>query len=123
MKTKLAAVVGALMVALGLSTVPHVIAATGWVSAAWSNVEDHVHFRWGYATKADMDASAVSDCRITGGPACHVLASGTPCIAVLDDFEHAHWAVGASRDEAIANALMLVDPVSAHLTGVHCYWE
>lgn len=120
---RLVACVGVTLVGFGLLTAPHALADVGWVSAAWSPDEDHVHFRWGYITPYTADVEALNDCRATGGEECRILASGGPCIAVFDDDIHAHWGMGDTRDEAIAAAAAKVDPGTAHLTGVHCYWE
>ena len=123
MKTKLAAGVGALVVGLGLlATAPHATAASGWVSVAWSSDENHVHWRWGPITKAAADAAVLNDCRVTGGDLCHILASGTPCVAVLNDYAHEHWGIGATRQQAIDRALTGTDP-SVTLSDVHCFWD
>ncbi len=115
----------AIGVVAGLWLVPatHASPASGWVSVAWSPDEDHVHFRYGYITPYTADLEALNDCRSTGGDECRILASGGPCIAVFDDNLHAHWGIGDTRDQAIAQAAEKVDPGTAHLTGVHCYWE
>ena len=123
MKTKFGAGVGALIVSLGLATAPQATAVNGWVSVAWSNGENHVHWHWGYFTKAATDAAALSDCRTTGGDVCKILASGTPCVAILNDYGEEHWGVGATREDAVKRALASgVDP-SVTLSDVHCFWD
>ena len=113
----------ALLVGVGLAAAPHAVAADGWVSVAWSPDEDHVHWRWGYGSPYNTDIDALNDCRKTGGDECRILASGGPCIAVMDDDEHAHAAQGETPEKAVANVSARVDPVSAHMVGVKCYWD
>lgn len=123
MNNKLNAGVGALLVGVGMVAAPVAHSDPGWVAVAASDLENHVHWSWGPASRGTTEAQALAGCRNTLGPDCHVIASGTPCLALVEDAEDYHWGIAGNADDAIANAKARAVAGGSTFDGVHCIWD
>lgn len=123
MRLGFVAAVATLVVGLSVGFAGTAEADGGWVSVATSPDQDHVHWRWGYSSQAQVDAEALGDCWSSGGTYCEILVSATPCVAVLYDGEHMHYGYGPTRQAALAYALNLADPMTEQPPLAHCYWD
>ncbi|WP_082945718.1 DUF4189 domain-containing protein [Mycobacterium sp. E2733] len=122
MNNKLNAGVGALLVGVAMVAAPVAHSDPGWVAVAASDREDHTHWSWGPASQGAAEGQALAACRNTGGPNCHVIASGTPCLALVEDAEDYHWGIAGNADDAMANAkARAVGELT--IDGVHCIWD
>ena len=122
MNHKLNAGVGALLVGVGMVAAPVAHSDPGWVAVAASDLENHTHWSWGPASRATTEDHALAACRNTLGPDCHVIASGTPCLALVEDAEDYHWGIAGNADDAMANAKARATGALT-IDGVHCIWD
>lgn len=123
MNNKLNVGLSALLVGVGMIAVPVAHAGSGWVAVAASDLENHTHWSWGPGSRGTVEAQALAACRNTYGPNCHVIASGTPCLALVEDAADYHWGIAGNADDAIANAKARAVDGGSAFDGVHCSWD
>jgi hypothetical protein len=123
MDMRFTASIGAVLVGTGMMLAPVAHANPDWVAVAGDDDENHIHWSWGGGlSRAAMESRAVGNCVNTGGGHCHLLASGTPCLAVVEDAAHWHWGTGGSASVATDAAYAAAAP-GAGFDGVHCIWD